>query len=323
VLPLWEKVAHAVQVGDENLVIADYGSSQGNNSMLPIRMAIEVLRRKAGLERTVEVIHTDLPSNDFSSLFRALEEAPTSYLANATNVYPSAIGRSYFEPVLPPGRVHLGWNSWTLHWMSRNPVDVPDHISGEFSASPAVRAAVAEQQAQDWRDFLVARATELRPGGKLLNLIIAKPDGRTGWQWLRDELWTTIQEFGRAGRLSEKEQLRLTMPTGQRSLADINAPFEHSGVFVGLKIVHAEIIEGPDPFWDEFQETADAEHLGQRWANMMRAVLEPTIASVLDAGRDQLGLVDDLFNRFAARIAATPKKNEHYLAAVVLSKLAN
>jgi hypothetical protein len=82
VLPLWEKIAHAVPIGDENLVIADYGSSQGHNSMLPIRMAIEVLRRKAGLDRTVEVIHTDLPSNDFGSLFKALEEAPTSYLVN-------------------------------------------------------------------------------------------------------------------------------------------------------------------------------------------------------------------------------------------------
>jgi hypothetical protein len=165
---------------------------------------------------------------------------------------------------------------------------------------------VTEQQAQDWRHFLMARSTELRPGGKLFNLIIAKPAGRTGWKWLRDELWTTIRELGGAGRLSEQEQLRLTMPTGQRSLADINAPFEHGGVFVGLKIVHAEIMEGPDPFWDEFQETGDAEQLGQR--------------SVLDADRDQLGLVDDLFYRFSARLAAAPKKNEHYLAAVVLSK---
>src|SRR5262245_18059153 len=183
VLPLWKKVANAVQAGDENLVIADYGSSQGRNSMVPIKMAIEASRNRSGSDKPVEVVHIDLPSNDFASLYRALEEDPSSYLTNATNIFPSAIGRSYFEPVLPPGRVHLGWNSWTLHWLSRKPADVPDHISAEFSASPHVRAAVAEQQAWDWRNFLIARSLELRPGGKLLSLIIGKQVERTGWRW--------------------------------------------------------------------------------------------------------------------------------------------
>jgi hypothetical protein len=67
VLPLWERVASAVEIVDETLVIADYGSSQGRNSMAPIRIGIEALRAKAGSNRPVEVIHTDLPSNDFAS----------------------------------------------------------------------------------------------------------------------------------------------------------------------------------------------------------------------------------------------------------------
>src|SRR5687767_14112871 len=80
VLPLWEKVSRSIEVGDENLVIADYGSSQGQNSMIPLRIAIEALRAEIGDDRPVEVIHTDLPSNDFASLFQALEEDPNSYL---------------------------------------------------------------------------------------------------------------------------------------------------------------------------------------------------------------------------------------------------
>lgn len=43
-LALWEKAAQSVDLGKETLVIVDYGSSQGLNSMEPISTAIRVLR---------------------------------------------------------------------------------------------------------------------------------------------------------------------------------------------------------------------------------------------------------------------------------------
>jgi hypothetical protein len=66
VLPLWQKVAKSVKIDDGPLVVADYGSSQGRNSMVPMRVAIEALRGK------------DLPPNDFASLFKALLNDPDS-----------------------------------------------------------------------------------------------------------------------------------------------------------------------------------------------------------------------------------------------------
>ncbi len=318
VLPLWEKAARSVEIADETLVIADYGSSQGHNSMAPVRLAIEMLRAKAGADRPVEVIHTDLPSNDFASLFKTLKEERDSYMAGRIRIYPSAIGRSYFEPILPPQRVHLGWNSWTLQWMSRNPVDAPDHVFAAFSAFPAVRAAVAEQQAEDWRRFLQARSFELRPGARLLSLFVGKTADSMGWEWLGGELWAAVLDMGRAGLLSEQEQLRITLPTAGRSLSDIQAPFAEQGHFEGLQLEHAEIIEGPDPFWDDFRETGDAAHLGRCWANMMRAVFGPTIMAAIDPDRDRGALVEEFFARFAARVSAAPRRNEHFFAVVVL-----
>jgi hypothetical protein len=125
VLPIWEKIASSVPVRNENLVIADYGSSQGRNSMAPMRTAISALRAKSGPDRLVQVIHTDLPSNDFSSLFQAIADDPDSYLKGETGIFPSAVGRSYFQPVLAPETVHLGWNSWTLQWLSRKRASHP------------------------------------------------------------------------------------------------------------------------------------------------------------------------------------------------------
>jgi hypothetical protein len=67
-LPFLEKAALSISFGSgEPLVIADYGSSQGRNSMLPMRLAIKALRARAGWERVVEVVHIDQPSNDFAA----------------------------------------------------------------------------------------------------------------------------------------------------------------------------------------------------------------------------------------------------------------
>jgi len=96
-LALLEEAANQVLVGDETLVIADYGASQGRNSMAPMRVAIETMRARSGADKPVVVFHTDLPSNDFTSLFKALEDDPNSYLAGSSGIFSAAVGRSFLE----------------------------------------------------------------------------------------------------------------------------------------------------------------------------------------------------------------------------------
>jgi hypothetical protein len=58
------------------------------------------------------VYHVDQPSNDFNSLFELLDTNPDRYSFDDPCVYPSAIGRSFYENVLPPNSVHIGWSSY-------------------------------------------------------------------------------------------------------------------------------------------------------------------------------------------------------------------
>jgi cyclopropane-fatty-acyl-phospholipid synthase len=319
-LPFLKEAALSISLGsDEPLVIADYGSSQGRNSMLPMGLAIDALRARAGSERIVEVIHTDQPSNDFASLFTALRDGSNSYLAGRAAIFVSAVGRSYFDPILPPGRVHLGWTSWALHWMSRNPVDVPDHSHASMSASAAAHEAVKCQLADDWRRFLLARSTEMRVGAKLVSLFIGRTPNTLGFDWVFGEFWRVVKEMGREGLISPQEELHITAPVGWRSIADIEAPF-CGGPFAGLSLEHATVIEGPDPFWDRYCETGNAQQLGRGWAGMMRATGAPVIAAALDPGRDSDALLDELFTRYADRIAASPQRSQHFLAIAVVRK---
>jgi hypothetical protein len=50
-------------------------------------------------------------------------------------------------------------------------------------------------------------------------------------------------------------------------------------------------MEGPDPYWDRYCETGDAQQLGRSWAGVMRAISSPVVAAALDPGRDTEALL--------------------------------
>src|ERR1700722_13359598 len=54
-LPHFERAVRALPLdtGDQPIVIADYGSSQGKNSLAPMRTAIEALRTRRGADRPI------------------------------------------------------------------------------------------------------------------------------------------------------------------------------------------------------------------------------------------------------------------------------
>ena len=107
-LPLLEKAATSVAIesGDDSIVIADFGSSQGRNSLLPLGAAIKSLRRRLGVHRPISVFHTDQPGNDFSTLFQVVHSDPGSYLRDQPNVFAFATGKSFYEPLFPPNTTH-------------------------------------------------------------------------------------------------------------------------------------------------------------------------------------------------------------------------
>ena len=119
-LPLLEAAAGSVPTDGPvhaPLVIADYGCSQGRNSMHPMALAIDRLRSRVGADRPIEVIHTDLPSNDFASLFAALHDESVSYLANRPGSNRPRTGRKSSPPDRPRWRPAPSWSAF--RWAPR------------------------------------------------------------------------------------------------------------------------------------------------------------------------------------------------------------
>ena len=231
-IPLLRHAAETVPLAPapEPIVIADYGCSEGHNSLIPMREAIAALRQRVGTSRTISVVHTDLPSNDFSALFEALESDPDSYLRGEQATFASAVGRSFYRQLLPSSSVTLGWSSWSVQWLSRTPALIPDQVQVAYSHDANACAAFARQAAEDWHAFLVHRADELRPGGQLVVLSMAKTDdGDFGYRLVIDALIGALMDLAAEGVVSAAEIEKMAIPTYGRTRAEFAAPFADSG----------------------------------------------------------------------------------------------
>lgn len=138
--------AAAAVHGAEPVVIADVGASGGRNELQPMTVAIETLR-DAGVSAPITVVHTDIPTNDFSALFEAVEHDPDTYV-RLDDVYTLAAGRSFYGRIFPPESLTLAWSAIAVHWISRIPKPIHGHVYSPF-ATGGVRDAFREQSAAD------------------------------------------------------------------------------------------------------------------------------------------------------------------------------
>ena len=324
-LPLLEQAARLIHLDscDRPIVIADYGSSEGKNSLAPMRAAIAVLRARAGPERPIIVYHTDLPANDFNTLFEVLEGEPGSYVRGERNVFPSVIGRSFYQSVLPPSYVDLAWSSYAAVWLSRVPRQIPDHFFIPCSTA-SVRAEFERQAALDWEAFLSLRATELRPGGRL---VVALPsladDGTIALAPIMDHANAVLSELLAIGLITAEERGRMTLASCPRRQGDLLAPFAEHGQFKGLTVERCMTSVGADTAWAEYELDKDAEALAWKRALFFRAIFMPSLAQALGPSRgteQRQAFGAALEAGLRRRLVDYPARVDHLVGMIVLAK---
>jgi hypothetical protein len=325
-IPFFEKAVRDVTLDPVDLpvVIADYGSSQGKNSLAPIRIAIGNLRPRLGPNRPISVFHVDQPANDFNTLFEVLDVDPDSYALDDANVFPCAIGRSFYENVLPPDSVHLGWCSYAAVWLSR----IPTLISGHFIArrgTDAERAAFRRQAAQDWETFLSLRARELRPGGRLVVVLPALNDeGKPspGLEALMDHANAVLAEMVDEGTIRPDERERMVLGSYARRRCDLLAPFERDGQFQGLSVECCDLSALADTTGDGYERDGDKDVVAARLAHIFRATYAPSLAAALGGARNGAGraFADRLENGLKRRVANQPVPLQAFVQTMVLAK---
>jgi hypothetical protein len=312
-LPLLERAVEemAVLQEAEPAVLADFGAAQGRNSLGPMRLAVEKIRGRATVSAPIVVIHTDLPQNDFSSLFALVEDSPESYLRSVENVFALAAGKSFYERIFPDGYLSLGWTAISVHWLSKVPCNIPNHVYAQ-RAEQRVQKAYAEQASEDWQRFLGHRARELRPGGELIVVAVTTDDtGNTGGEGLMDLTNEPVLAMVEAGSIRPEEYRRMNMPAYHRTMEEFTEPLR-SGTLTGDLILKEDAKAGfPDQLWPEYDKTEDATAFAASYTEFMRAFTEAPLFAGLGADRtpaDRERLISEYFERMRSLIEANPER---------------
>jgi hypothetical protein len=320
----WTEAIERVALDDSDraIVVADYGSSQGRNSFGPLEAAISHLRPRVGAERPILTYHVDLPANDFNALFAALDDDPTRYAPDDGHVFPCAVGRSFYDRVLPPDYVDLGWSAYAAQWLSRIPCVIPGHFFSN-GADAQVRAAFKRQGALDWERFLRLRALELRRGGRLLVVVpVLNENGEAGIDGIMHQTNEVLIEMVGEGTLTAAERARMVVGVVAPHQHEMLAPFNSGKNFSGLSVEHCETHEVVDPAWLEYERDGDRDALARAHARFVRSAFAPTLALALD-GSGSLGVntfSERLELRLSARRAHCPAPIHTRVGSIVLVK---
>jgi hypothetical protein len=305
------------QIGSE-FRIADYGSAQGQNSLLPMKTAITQIRTldaKAGRATIpISITHTDLPTNDWSALFQTVLFSPDSYLAGESNVFCFASGTSIYQQIFPPNHIAFGYSAITEHWLSCKPCNIPNQI-WSVRATGEVHNTWAEQARADWHAFLQYRALEMQPSAQLLIVGSgADAEGNSGAEGLIDLANQILQQLVKDGTLYPTEYGEMAIPTYYRTAEEWKEPFMPDSISVpaaALSLDHFEEVTLPDVYLERFQQDGDAQAFAKAYTGFFKAAYEPCLFVNLSDKRtpETRQQVIDLFSqRLQSALAQDPKK---------------
>ena len=310
-IPLLLRAAATLELHDVPLQLADLGCAQGTNALIPMGALIDALRARCTFP--VSVVHTDLPTNDWATLFRVLESDPRSYLRHHADVYASVAGRSFYERLFPPDSLSIAWTSSALHWLSRVPGPIPDHFFVHRSADREVREAYRRQSESDWITFLSHRSQELRPSAGLVWVdVLRRDDDTMGAEALFERLEAALRAAHDAETITDGEYAAMVYPTWFRSMEEFRAPFAHH--FTGpsggtLQLDELEPVELPDPFLESWRNSGDVEAYGRAQAAFLQGFLQPSFQAALKSRPPEVarGILASLFSDTARQIAQDPQ----------------
>jgi hypothetical protein len=305
------------QIGSE-FRIADYGSAQGQNSLLPMKTAIaqiKTLAAKSGRKAIpISVTHTDLPTNDWTTLFQTVLFSPATYLAAESNVFCFASGASVYQQIFPLNHIAFGYSAITEHWLSRKPCNIPNEI-WSARATGKVRGTWAAQAKADWRAFVQYRALEMQPSARLLIIASgAGAQGNSGAEGLTDLANHILQRLVKDGTLRPDEYEAMAIPTYYRTAQEWKEPFtsdSSSSPASALSLVHFEELALPDVYFEEFEQTGDAHAFAEAYTGLFKAAFEPCLFVNLRETRtsqNRQQVIDSFSEKLRTALAQDPEE---------------
>ncbi|MEL6795077.1 MAG: SAM-dependent methyltransferase, partial [Pseudomonadota bacterium] len=219
--------------------------------------------------------------------------------------------------ITPPGTLDIGHSATASHYITEVPAAIEDHLH-MVRATGEVRAAFEAKGAADWENFLLMRASELKPGGflALFNFGIDEEGrwlGHTGGVSMFDEFnrhWAAMRD---EGRITAAEYRATNFPQVYRTVDEFTSPLNDPASAVraaGLTLEHVEtrVVRCPYAAGFEAGDYADAAAFAEAYIPTLRSWSEPVFVNGLSSrpGAEAGALVDEFYRRYEAAVAADP-----------------
>ncbi|XP_068661025.1 gibberellic acid methyltransferase 2-like [Aristolochia californica] len=303
--------------GDPSLRIADLGCATGYNTLATIELVVENLshryRVECNREPEFEAFFSDLPSNDFNSLFRSL---PPAYGDKKQRYFAAGVPGSFYHRLFPKRKLHMALSLSALHWLSKIPEEVLDKRSPAWNkgrawidgAKKEVVEAYARQSEEDLKAFLQCRREEIVEGGVLFILMAGrpgseKPENQLGdpdsrakhpFTSYMDQAW---QDLINEGLIVEEKMDAFNIPAYMRSVDEVKKAFDECVGFEIKTVEYRRLLEHSKEKQEEW--IRDPDSYGRAKTNMVRATLKPIVEAHLEPM-----LTEELFKRFEKRVSA-------------------
>lgn len=275
---LWN--ALSTYTASDCVSIADLGSSTGLNSCRAFKPALE--RFRSASAASVVVYHTDLPENHWGILFSTLNTSSESY-GTVPDVYPCAIGRSFYSQLFPNNSIDISFASCAFHWLSR---PCPAVIESSSSLlSPEVNPQFFSRHSEDLETLLRLRHTELKPAGHLMLNLTNEESDSVLVPLVKVALQMKHEGLLPAGYL-DSFPMPFAFGTTEADIAVIRKlPFT---------IVKMEILPDDFPLYAEYKVTGDAEAYANNYTAFVSGFLDPYLKAMCPGNAE---LVDTYFER--------------------------
>lgn len=319
--PMVADAVAAISPDASRLRFADFGAADGGTSR-GMWASIVAGIRNSGDRRPIEMLYTDLASNDFSTLFRQMQglhgDPSDAFQKQHADVYVHGCGTGFHEQLMAAETLHIGFSATAMHYVSEKPCEIADHVH-MVGATDRERDAFKARAAADWENILLARAAELVPGGRFICLNFGIDEegrylGKTGG----------IDMFGRfahhwrglveEGAITEDEFKRATFVQHYRTVEEFTLPFKDPNSSVskaGLVLKSAHTTLTPCPYrtaFDSSEGRTSARDYARSLIPTLRSWSETVFSTALsDRPADEAAaLVDRFYQAYEDEVAGNP-----------------
>jgi len=321
-----------IDVPESHWSFSDMGCADGGTSLDLWRKVARVTRERS--QSDIQITYADQPRNDFNALVQILHGLTNfkTYRQEQSNLHVLASGSSFYEPIVPEGTLDLGFSATAMHWLSRKPCDIPDHVH-MVGAGGEVLSKFQEQARSDWESILLHRARELKPGGKLVMANFCRDEngyylGNTGGENMFDNfnhLWCELRD---SEVISQQEYAAMTLPQYYNTVEEFSAPFKNENstvVKAGLTLDSIETGIIRCPYKKAFRQHGDAKKFAAEFIPTIRSWNESIYFGGLSDQRpydERKELIDNFYETYEKRVAEAPDNHamDYVHAYITISK---